>query len=115
MRAIGKGPPVPRHLRNPRRSYDEEGRECEPATVANVRQNSARGIIARCACNYEALPLFERLDPDWFVTGHRPAPALLGLQRQADRDAPGLDWARTMSGGSPILRIMRMPRPANPH
>ena len=63
----GKGPPVPRHLRNPRRSYDEEGREVTPATVANVQQNSARGIIARCACNHEAMLCFTGLHPDWYV------------------------------------------------
>jgi hypothetical protein len=67
MRAIGKGPLVPRHLRNPRRGYDLEGREVTPATVGNVQQNNARGIIARCACDHEALLPFTGLHPDWFV------------------------------------------------
>jgi hypothetical protein len=58
---------VPRHLRNLRRGYDENGRECEPATVANVRGAGACGIIARCACNHEALLPFDWLDPDWYV------------------------------------------------
>ena len=67
MRAIGKGPPVPRHLRNPRRSYNEEGREVTPATIASVQRNNARGIIARCACNHEALLPFTGLHPNWYV------------------------------------------------
>ena len=67
MRAIGKGPPVPRHLRNPRRGYDEEGGECEPATIASVQKNGARAIIARCACDHEAVLPFDRLDPSWYV------------------------------------------------
>ena len=68
MRAIGTGPPVPRHRRNnPRRAYDEEGREITPATVANAQQNGARGIIAHCACNHEALLPFTGLHPDWYV------------------------------------------------
>jgi hypothetical protein len=46
MFSQGKGPSVPRHLRNPRRAYDAEGREMTPATVANSQQNGARGIIA---------------------------------------------------------------------
>lgn len=67
MRAIGRGPSVPRRLRNPCRSYDLEGRECEPATVANARQNGVRGTTVRCACNHEALIPFERLRPDEYV------------------------------------------------
>ena len=67
MRAVGKGPQVPRWLRNPRRAYDEDGREMTPATVAKTQQNGARGIIARCACNHEALLPFTGLHPDWYV------------------------------------------------
>ena len=52
---------------DPRRGYDEEGREVTPATVANTQQNGARGITVRCGCNYEALLSFERLNPAWFV------------------------------------------------
>ena len=51
----------------PRRGYDEEGREITPATVASTQRNGARGIIARCACNHEALLPFEgctRFVPD---------------------------------------------------
>lgn len=49
--------------RNPRRGYDEEGREITPATVASTQRNGARGIIARCACNHEALLPFDGLHP----------------------------------------------------
>jgi hypothetical protein len=63
----GKGSSVPRHLRNPRRGYDAEGRELTPATVANSQQNGARGITARCACNHEAMIPFEKLRQDEFV------------------------------------------------
>ena len=38
-----------------------------PATVANAQKNRARGIIARCPCDHEALPSFGRLDLSWFV------------------------------------------------
>jgi hypothetical protein len=55
---------IPRHLRNPRRAYDADGREWTPATVANAQKNWTRGIIARCACNHEALLPFTRLHPN---------------------------------------------------
>ena len=61
IHSIGKGPPVARHLRNPHRAHDEEGREVASATIANVQQNGARGIIAHCACNHEALLPFTGL------------------------------------------------------
>ena len=38
-------------------------------TVANVLQNNARGIIAGCACNHEALLPFTGLHPDWSGRG----------------------------------------------
>lgn len=47
MRAVSKGPQIPRWLRSPRRAYDEEGREITLATVVNTQQNGAREIIAR--------------------------------------------------------------------
>ena len=49
--------------RNPRRGYDEEGREITSAMVASTQRNGARGIIARCACNHEALLPFDGLHP----------------------------------------------------
>lgn len=67
MRAIGKGLIMPRRLRNPRRSYDLEGREVEPATVANVRKCGARGITVKRACNHEALLPFKCLRADEYV------------------------------------------------
>ncbi|MDR7035714.1 hypothetical protein J2X36_000450 [Methylobacterium sp. BE186] len=82
MRAIGRGPSVPRRPRNPRRSCDLEGLECEPATVANARQNGARGITVKCACNHEALILFERLCPDE-TEPHRVSRRLFGLDQAA--------------------------------
>jgi hypothetical protein len=36
-------------------------------TVANAQENNARGIIARCACNHEALLPFTGLHPAWYV------------------------------------------------
>ena len=53
---------IPRHLRNPRRAYDADGREWTPGTVANAQKNGAR-----CACNHEAFLPFTRLHPAWFV------------------------------------------------
>jgi len=67
MFSHGTGPTVPRHRRNPRRAYDEEGREVTPATIANVQENGARGIIARCVCGHEALLPFTGMHPDWYV------------------------------------------------
>ena len=39
---------IARHLRNPRRAYDADGREITPATVANVRANRAHEIMICC-------------------------------------------------------------------
>ena len=39
---------IPRHLCNPRRAYDANGRELAPMTVANAQKNRTRGITARC-------------------------------------------------------------------
>jgi hypothetical protein len=46
---------IPRHLRNPRRAYDADGRERTPATVANVRANGAHEIMTCCTCKCKAL------------------------------------------------------------
>jgi len=61
---LGQGEPVPRHKRNPRRAYDAEGREITPATVANSRQNGARGIMVLCRCGHEATLPFDRFSDD---------------------------------------------------
>lgn len=62
----GQGDPVPRHKRNPRRAYDPEGREVTPATIANSRQNGARGILVLCKCGREAaLPFDGMADTDF--------------------------------------------------
>ena len=63
MFSEGRGPAVPRRRRNPRRAYDEQGREITPATIANVQENGARGIIARCIWEHEALLPFTGLHP----------------------------------------------------
>ena len=44
----GRGDPVPRHLRNPRRAYGRDGRECQPMDLANASQNGVRAIRAIC-------------------------------------------------------------------
>ncbi len=62
----GQGDPVPRHKRNPRRAYDPEGREVTPATIANSRQNGARGIMVLCKCGRETtLPFTGMADTDF--------------------------------------------------
>lgn len=62
----GKGDPVPRYKRNPRRAYDPEGREVVPMTIANARQNDARGILVICKCEREVtLPFAGMADTDF--------------------------------------------------
>jgi hypothetical protein len=75
--------------RNPRRGYDEEGREITPATVASTQRNGARGITARCACNHEALLPFEGCTR--FVPDVRPVQALSGFDtmHRPRADRPG--------------------------
>lgn len=63
----GTGEPVPRHKRNPRRAYDADGREITPATVANSRQNGARGIMVLCKCGRETTLPFDGLADDALV------------------------------------------------
>ncbi len=63
----GQGDPVPRHKRNPRRAYDPEGREVTPATIANSRQNGARGILVLCKCGREAALPFDGMGDTDFV------------------------------------------------
>jgi hypothetical protein len=63
----GQGEPVPRHKRNPRRGYDAEGREIAAATIANSRQNGARGILVVCKCGHDATLPFDGLADDAFV------------------------------------------------
>ncbi|MGV7034829.1 hypothetical protein [Methylobacterium symbioticum] len=63
----GQGEPVPRHRRNPKRAYDTEGREIEPATIANARANGAIGLIAECECGHEARIPFAGLPDDAYV------------------------------------------------
>ena len=38
-------------------------------TEVNAQKNRARGIVARCACNHEALLPFTDLHPDWSGRG----------------------------------------------
>jgi hypothetical protein len=94
-----KGPPVPWHLRNPSRDYDQDGREITPATVANVQKNGARGIIARCACNHEALIPFEGLHSDWYVPDIALRLRCTACGGKRIGDVPGLD-GRWRSGRS---------------
>ena len=63
----GQGDPVPRHKRNPRRGYDAEGREIIPATIANSKQNGARGVLVFCKCGHDAALPFGNLADDVFV------------------------------------------------
>jgi len=67
MFSEGTGPTVPRHRRNPRRVYDERGREITPATIADAQEAGAHGIIARCACGHEERLPFTGLRLEWFV------------------------------------------------
>jgi ribosomal protein L44E len=40
--------------RNPRRAYDEHGREIEPMTLGNMREHGVRSVDATCeACRHE--------------------------------------------------------------
>ena len=56
---------TPRHLRNPRRAYDQDGRELKPMTALNAKAHGARGITAHCACDHEAVMSFRGgLHPD---------------------------------------------------
>lgn len=42
-------------MRNPRRAYDQDGRDIEPMTLANRRENETRSVEARCeVCGHEA-------------------------------------------------------------
>lgn len=63
----GRGEPVPRYKRNPRRGYDPEGREITPMTIANARQNGARGIMVICKCKHEVTLPFGDLPDDTFL------------------------------------------------
>ena len=56
-------------VRNPRRTYDEHGREIEPMTLANMREHGVRSVDATCEdCKHEAVVNVDSL-PDEF-----PAP-----------------------------------------
>ncbi|MGU3363080.1 hypothetical protein ACLBWX_22480 [Methylobacterium sp. M6A4_1b] len=63
----GQGDPVPRHKRNPRRAYDPQGRESAPMTIANARENGARGLLVLCRCEHEAAIPFGDLPGTAFV------------------------------------------------
>lgn len=44
--------------RNPRRAYDEHGQEIPPMTLANMRQQGVRSVLATCnapGCGHEAV------------------------------------------------------------
>ena len=58
----GRGDPVPRHRRNPRRAYDREGREIAPMDLANAAENGVRFIRAICPppCRHEGEVALER-------------------------------------------------------
>jgi hypothetical protein len=50
--------------RNPRRAYDENGREIEPMTLGQMRVHGVRSISAECtACRHEARILVDMV-PD---------------------------------------------------
>ena len=48
-------PPM-KPARNPRRAYDEHGREIEPMTLGNMRQNGVRRLSVSCwICHHAAV------------------------------------------------------------
>ena len=52
--------------RNPRRAYDQDGREIAPMTLANMRAHGVRAVEAECqACQHEASVNVDAL-PDEF-------------------------------------------------
>ena len=63
----GQGDPVPRHRPNPRRAYDSDGRKVMPMTIANARQNGARGLLVTCRCGREGRLPFDGLPDTAFV------------------------------------------------
>ena len=63
----GRNDPVPKHKRNPRRAYDAEGREIEPATVANVRTTGATGLLVDCTCGHRGRIGFDGINPEAYV------------------------------------------------
>jgi ribosomal protein L44E len=49
-------PRMPRPPRNPRRAYDKDGNEFQPATIANHKANGCKTVEASCDdCRHEAI------------------------------------------------------------
>lgn len=95
----GRGAPVPRHRRNPRRAYDAEGREIEPATIANARANSARGLIADCVtCGHGAAIAFDGLPDEAYVPDIAARLACSACGARGDKIRTWPDWDRSMLG-----------------
>ena len=68
--------PVPKHLRHPRRGYDETGRELKPVTVEADRRNGTTTVAIYCeACPHSAIISTDGL-PDEF-----PIPDIATLLR----------------------------------
>ncbi len=58
---------VSRPSRNPRRTYNRDGTEIAPATIANARQNGAEAIMVECGCGHTGRIELDALNPDEFV------------------------------------------------
>jgi hypothetical protein len=98
---VGQGEPVPRYRRNPRRSYDAEGREIEPATIANARQNGARGLLADCSgCNRSVPIPFAGLPDDAYVPDVALRLTCSACGARGDKIRTWPDWDRGMLRGS---------------
>jgi hypothetical protein len=54
--------------RNPRRSYDANGREIEPMSLFNMREHGVRSVEATCEnCKHEAIINVDSLPDDIYV------------------------------------------------
>ena len=63
----GRGPIVPYHRRNPRRSYDSEGRQILPMDLTDAMQNGVRALRAICNCGHEAEVPIDGWQPETYV------------------------------------------------
>ncbi len=59
--------PVPRHLRNPRRAYDADGREIAPPSIADCRAKGETTAAVYCeaeGCHHDGIVSTDRFPAD---------------------------------------------------
>ena len=80
-----------RRGRNPRRAYDEHGREIEPMTLADMRGLGVRSINATCEdCRHAATLNADAPPGQPLCSGRVAAAALLCMWVEGHPHAPGL-------------------------